>query len=119
MTESNDPELLTFAQAALRLGVGVLTIRAWVRTEQCPVVRDGPAGVDLLPGGLTPRQGGCDERRPQHRGDRARAVTTRALVALGRGLGVFALVVLVEGRANATQHNEGRHHRHQDRRTEH
>ena len=46
MTESNDPELLTFAQAALRLGVGVLTIRAWVRTEQCPVVRDGPAGVD-------------------------------------------------------------------------
>jgi excisionase family DNA binding protein len=33
--------LLTFAQAAERLGVGVLTIRQWVRTEQCPVVRDG------------------------------------------------------------------------------
>jgi excisionase family DNA binding protein len=31
-------ELLTFAQAAQRLGVGVLTIRQWVRTEQCPVV---------------------------------------------------------------------------------
>ena len=29
-------ELLTFAEAAERLGVGVL-----VRTEQCPVVRDG------------------------------------------------------------------------------
>ena len=34
-------ELLTFAEAAQRLGVGVLTIRQWVRTEQCPVVRHG------------------------------------------------------------------------------
>lgn len=34
-------ELLTFAQVATRLGVGVLTVRQWVRTEQCPVVRDG------------------------------------------------------------------------------
>jgi excisionase family DNA binding protein len=34
-------ELLTFAQVAQRLGVGVLTVRQWVRTEQCPVVRDG------------------------------------------------------------------------------
>ena len=24
-----------------RLGVGVLTIRSWVRTDHCPVVRDG------------------------------------------------------------------------------
>jgi excisionase family DNA binding protein len=34
-------ELLTFAQAADRLNVGVLTVRSWVRTEQCTVVRDG------------------------------------------------------------------------------
>jgi excisionase family DNA binding protein len=34
-------ELLTFAEAAQRLGVGVLTIRQWVRTGQCPVVRIG------------------------------------------------------------------------------
>jgi excisionase family DNA binding protein len=34
-------QTLTFAQAADRLGVGVLTVRQWVRTEQCPVVRDG------------------------------------------------------------------------------
>jgi excisionase family DNA binding protein len=34
-------ELLTFAQAAERLGVDVWTIRRWVRTEQCPVVCDG------------------------------------------------------------------------------
>jgi excisionase family DNA binding protein len=37
----NSQELLTFAEAAQRLGVGVLTVRQWVRTEQCPVVRDG------------------------------------------------------------------------------
>jgi excisionase family DNA binding protein len=35
------PLLLTFGQVAERLGVGVLTIRQWARTEQCPVVRDG------------------------------------------------------------------------------
>ena len=34
-------ELLTFAEAAERLGVGVLDVRRMVRTEQCPVVRDG------------------------------------------------------------------------------
>ena len=34
-------KLLTFAETAQRLGGGVLTIRMWVRTEQCPVVRDG------------------------------------------------------------------------------
>ena len=34
-------ELLTFAQAAERLGVGVLTVRTWVRTDRCPVVREG------------------------------------------------------------------------------
>jgi excisionase family DNA binding protein len=33
--------LLTFAQAAERLGVDVHTIRRWVRTEQCPAIRDG------------------------------------------------------------------------------
>ena len=38
---ANSPELLTFAQAARRLGVGVLDVRRLVRTEQCPVVRDG------------------------------------------------------------------------------
>jgi excisionase family DNA binding protein len=32
---------LTFGQAASRLGVGVLTIRSWVRTDRCPVIRDG------------------------------------------------------------------------------
>ena len=34
-------DLLTFAQTAERLGVDMLTVRQWVRTEQCPVVRDG------------------------------------------------------------------------------
>lgn len=34
-------ELLTPGQVADALGVGVTTIRSWVRTEQCPVVRDG------------------------------------------------------------------------------
>lgn len=34
-------DLLTFGQAASRLGVDVQTVRRWVRTEQCPVVRDG------------------------------------------------------------------------------
>lgn len=33
--------LLTFGQAADRLGVEVTTIRRWVRSEQAPVVRDG------------------------------------------------------------------------------
>ena len=33
-------ELLTFAQAAQRLNVGVLTVRSWVRIDRCPVVRD-------------------------------------------------------------------------------
>jgi len=32
---------LTFGAAAARLGVDVTTIRRWVRTEQCPVIRDG------------------------------------------------------------------------------
>ena len=36
-----DGEALTFAQTAQRLGVGVLTVRAWARTDLCPVVRDG------------------------------------------------------------------------------
>lgn len=34
---------LTFGQAAARLGVDVNTVRRWVRTEQCPTVRDGRA----------------------------------------------------------------------------
>lgn len=33
--------LLTFGQVANRLGVDVTTVRRWVRTEQCPVIRDG------------------------------------------------------------------------------
>jgi hypothetical protein len=40
------------AQATQRLNVGVLTVRQWVRTEQCPVVRDGgtAAGPMVIPG---------------------------------------------------------------------
>ena len=33
-------DLLTFAQTAKRLGVRELTIREWVRTDRCPVIRD-------------------------------------------------------------------------------
>ncbi len=33
--------LLTPGQAADRLGVPVTDVRRWIRTEQCPVVRDG------------------------------------------------------------------------------
>jgi excisionase family DNA binding protein len=32
---------MTFGQVAARLGVEVTTIRRWVRTEQCPTLRDG------------------------------------------------------------------------------
>lgn len=32
---------LTFGQAAARLGIGVTTVAAWARCEQCPVIRDG------------------------------------------------------------------------------
>ena len=49
-------ELLTFAQAAERLGVGVLDARRMVRTEQCPVVRDGRRVAN--PGRLVRRPGG-------------------------------------------------------------
>lgn len=35
--------LLTFSQAAERLGVDVQTVRRWVRTEQCPTIRVGSA----------------------------------------------------------------------------
>lgn len=38
MTTTN--ELLTFGQVAERLGVGVLTVREWVRGDRCPVVLD-------------------------------------------------------------------------------
>ena len=41
MINNETPELLTFAEVAERLGVGVLTVRQWVRTEQCPTVRVG------------------------------------------------------------------------------
>ncbi|MDV3136757.1 helix-turn-helix domain-containing protein [Mycobacterium sp. 29Ha] len=34
-------DLLTFAQAAARLGVHPDDVRRWARTEQCPVVRIG------------------------------------------------------------------------------
>lgn len=34
---------LTFGQAAARLGVDVTTVRRWVRSEQCPVTREGRA----------------------------------------------------------------------------
>jgi excisionase family DNA binding protein len=46
-TPSNHPTrreptgLLTLAQVAARLGIHVLTVRRWVRTVQCPTVRDG------------------------------------------------------------------------------
>lgn len=33
--------LLTPAQAAQRLGVHTDDIRRWIKTEQCPVVKDG------------------------------------------------------------------------------
>jgi excisionase family DNA binding protein len=32
---------LTFTQTAQRMGVGVHDVRRWVRTEQCPVIREG------------------------------------------------------------------------------
>lgn len=32
---------LTVGQAAARLGVDVQQVRRWVRTEQCPTVREG------------------------------------------------------------------------------
>jgi excisionase family DNA binding protein len=47
---TDTPNLLTVGQAAQPLGVGVLTIRSWVRGDRCPVVRDGRAGADT--GGL-------------------------------------------------------------------
>lgn len=34
---------LTPGQVAARLGVGVVDVRRWVRTEQCPTVRVGRA----------------------------------------------------------------------------
>ncbi|WP_204806761.1 helix-turn-helix domain-containing protein [Mycobacterium riyadhense] len=34
-------DLLTFAEAAQRLGVHTDDIRRWVRTEQCPVIHVG------------------------------------------------------------------------------
>ena len=34
---------LTPGQVAARLGVGVLDVRRWMRTEQCPTVRVGRA----------------------------------------------------------------------------
>jgi hypothetical protein len=47
-------ELLTFAQAAQRLGIGVLDIRRIVRAEQIPVVRDGRASADPGPSTRNP-----------------------------------------------------------------
>lgn len=50
---------LTFTQAAAALGTDVATIARWVRTEQCPVVRDGrkrripAAWVDAQPDRVT------------------------------------------------------------------
>ncbi|MDC8980672.1 helix-turn-helix domain-containing protein [Mycobacterium marinum] len=32
---------LTFGQVAARFGVDVLTVKRWVRTEQCPSIREG------------------------------------------------------------------------------
>ncbi len=34
-------ELLTTGQAAQRLGIGALTVAAWIRQDRCPVIRDG------------------------------------------------------------------------------
>ena len=57
MTTTSSSELLTFAQAAARLGVGVLDVRRLVRTEQCPVVT--PAAATVYPAvGLTIPPGG-------------------------------------------------------------
>ena len=44
-TVPDNPDLLTFAETAARLGVGGLTVREWfARTGRCPVVRDGRSG---------------------------------------------------------------------------
>jgi len=37
---TTSPELLTHAEAAARLNLGMLDVRRLVRTEQCPVVLD-------------------------------------------------------------------------------
>jgi len=52
------PDLLTLSQVAERLGVGVLTVRAWVRGDRCPIVKDGRRAADA--GGWTSywRRGG-------------------------------------------------------------
>jgi hypothetical protein len=39
---TTSPELLTYAQAAARLNLGVLDVRRLVRTERCPTVLDSP-----------------------------------------------------------------------------
>jgi len=41
MTTTTTTTARTFGQTAQRLCVGVLTVRAWVRCEQCPVVKVG------------------------------------------------------------------------------
>lgn len=40
-TEATSERGLTPGEAARRLGEDVNTIRRWVRTEQCPMIRDG------------------------------------------------------------------------------
>lgn len=40
-TEASSERGLTLSEAARRLGEDVNTVRRWVRTEQCPVLRDG------------------------------------------------------------------------------
>ena len=37
------PKGLTCAQAAQRLGNDVLTVEQWVRSERCPLIREGGA----------------------------------------------------------------------------
>jgi excisionase family DNA binding protein len=32
---------LTFGEVAARFGVDVVQVRRWVRTEQCPTIREG------------------------------------------------------------------------------
>lgn len=56
------PRTLTFGQAAARFGLDVLTVRRWVRTEQCPTVRVGRAT-------RTPAAWVEAERAAQHHGD--------------------------------------------------
>ncbi len=55
---TTSPELLTHAQAAARVNLGMLDVRRLVRTEQCPVVLDSAAAAVYPAIGLTIPPGG-------------------------------------------------------------